>query len=70
MNGWPATKAGRVLRALIHLGWTIGQQRGSHRTLSRSGWPDYVFAFHDNEELGPRMLARIAKHTGLRPGDL
>jgi hypothetical protein len=29
-----------------------------------------VFAFHDNEELGPRMLARIAKHTGLRPEDL
>jgi hypothetical protein len=29
-----------------------------------------VFAFHDDEELGPRMLARIAKHTGLRPEDL
>ncbi len=70
MNGWPATRAGRVLRALIRLGWTIERQRGSHRTLSRPGWPDYVFAFHDDEELGPRMLARIAKHTGLRPGDL
>jgi predicted RNA binding protein YcfA (HicA-like mRNA interferase family) len=70
MNGWPATKAGRVLRAPIRLGWTIERQRGSHRTLSRSGWPDYVFAFHEDEELGPRMLARMAKHTGLRPGDL
>jgi hypothetical protein len=29
-----------------------------------------VFAFRDSEELGPRMLARIAKHTGLRPDDL
>jgi len=29
-----------------------------------------VFAFHDNEEIGPRMLARIAKHTGLTPSDL
>jgi hypothetical protein len=29
-----------------------------------------MFAFHDDEELGPRMLARIAKHTGLRPEDL
>jgi hypothetical protein len=28
------------------------------------------FAFHDNEEIGPRMLARIAKHTGLRPDDI
>jgi predicted RNA binding protein YcfA (HicA-like mRNA interferase family) len=70
MNGWPAVKAGRVLRALIRLGWTIERQRGSHRTLSRPAWPNYVFAFHDGEELGPRMLTRIAKHTGLRPGDL
>jgi hypothetical protein len=27
-------------------------------------------SFHDREELGPRMLARIAKVTGLRPDDL
>jgi predicted RNA binding protein YcfA (HicA-like mRNA interferase family) len=70
MNGWPATRAGRVLRALARIGWTIKRHRGSHRTLSRPGWPDYVFAFHDDEELGPRILARIAKHTGLRPNDL
>ena len=31
---------------------------------------DFVFAFHDGEELGPRMFARIAKHTGLSPEDL
>ena len=35
-----------------------------------SGWPDFVFAFHDREEIGPRMLARVAKLTGLRPEDL
>jgi hypothetical protein len=29
-----------------------------------------VFAFHDDEELGPKMLARIAKRTGLRAEDL
>jgi hypothetical protein len=29
-----------------------------------------IFAFHDGEEIGPRMLARIAKHTGLAPEDL
>jgi hypothetical protein len=29
-----------------------------------------VFAFHDDEEIGPRMLARMAKRTGLRPEDL
>ena len=70
MNGWPATRAGRVLRALLRIGWAVKRQVGSHRTLSRGGWPDYVFAFHDNEEIGPRMLARIARNTGLRRGDL
>jgi len=38
--------------------------------LSRPGWPNLIFAFHDREEIGPRMLARIAKHSGLRPEDL
>jgi len=54
----------------LRIGWTIKRQTGSHRTLGRDGWPDYVFAFRDGEEAGPRMLARIAKHTGLTPNDL
>ncbi|MEX1130177.1 MAG: type II toxin-antitoxin system HicA family toxin [Vicinamibacterales bacterium] len=70
MSNWPATKARRVLAALLRLGWNIKRQSGSHRTLSRVEWPDFVFAFHDDEEVGPRMLSRIAKHTGLTPDDL
>lgn len=70
MSHWPSTRARRVLAALLRIGWTIKRQSGSHRTLARSGWKDVVFAFHDDEEIGPRMLARIAKHTGLRPEDL
>jgi predicted RNA binding protein YcfA (HicA-like mRNA interferase family) len=42
----------------------------SHKVLSRPGFPDFVFAFHQGEEIGPRMLARISKHTGLSPEDL
>jgi hypothetical protein len=38
--------------------------------LTRTGWPDFVFAFHDREEIGPKMLARIARRTGLTPQDL
>jgi hypothetical protein len=38
--------------------------------LERTGYPDYVFAFHDSDEIGPKMLARVAKHTGLKPNDL
>ena len=70
MSGWRAVKARRVLAALLRIGWTIKRTSGSHRTLSRSAWPDYAFSFHDNEEIGPRMLARIAKKTGLKPEDL
>ena len=70
MNQWSSTRARRVLAALLRIGWIVKRQSGSHRTLSRPGWTDYVFAFHDNEEIGPRMLARIAKWTGLRPEDL
>jgi predicted RNA binding protein YcfA (HicA-like mRNA interferase family) len=70
MSQWPSTKARAVLSALNKLGWQTKRQSGSHKTLSRAGWPDFVFAFHDGEEIGPRMLARIAKHTGLTPKDL
>ena len=70
MTKWGSAKARRVLAALLRIGWALRRQTGSHRTLSREGWPDFVFAFHDDEEIGPRMLARIAKHTGLRPEDL
>jgi predicted RNA binding protein YcfA (HicA-like mRNA interferase family) len=54
----------------LRIGWSIKRQTGSHRILERAGLPDYVFAFHDGDEIGPRMLARIARHTGLRPEDL
>jgi predicted RNA binding protein YcfA (HicA-like mRNA interferase family) len=70
MSRFPATKAKRVLAALLKNGWTIKRQTGSHRTLSREGWQDVVFAFHDGEEIGPSMLSRIAKTTGLKPEDL
>jgi predicted RNA binding protein YcfA (HicA-like mRNA interferase family) len=70
VSGWPATKARGVLAALLRIGWRIKRQSGSHKTLARHGWPDLVFAFHDNEETGPRMLARIARRSGLRPEDL
>jgi predicted RNA binding protein YcfA (HicA-like mRNA interferase family) len=70
MSGWPSTKAKRVLAALLRIGWQVKRTTGSHKVLSRAGWADVVFAFHDNEEIGPKMLNRIAKSTGLRPEDL
>ena len=59
-----------MLAALLRIGWRIKRERSSHKVLAREGWPDYVFAFHDSVEIGPKMLARIAKDTGLKPEDL
>ena len=70
MSRFPAAKARRVLAALLRSGWSIKRQSGSHRTLAKDGYPDFVFAFHDDEELGAVMLARIAKRTGLASDDL
>ncbi|MDQ2855008.1 MAG: type II toxin-antitoxin system HicA family toxin [Acidobacteriota bacterium] len=70
MSRWSSVKAKRVLAALLRIGWNIKRESGSHKILSRLGWPDVVFAFHERAEIGPKMLARIAKHTGLEPKDL
>lgn len=70
MTQWPSTKARRVYAALLSVGWQLKRRSGSHRTLSRPGHPDIVFAFHDGDEIGPKMLARIAKHAGITPDDL
>jgi predicted RNA binding protein YcfA (HicA-like mRNA interferase family) len=70
VSTWPAAKARRVLAALSRIGWAVKRQPGSRRTLIRQDRADVVFAFHDDEELGPKMLARIGKRTGLRTEDL
>ena len=70
MSEWPSTKAKKILAALLRIGWEIKRTSGSHRTLIREGWANYTFAFHDNEEIGPVMLSKISKQTGLQPDDL
>jgi predicted RNA binding protein YcfA (HicA-like mRNA interferase family) len=70
MTRWASTSSRRVLAALERIGWRMKRQTGSHRVLYREGWPDYVFAFHDREEIGPHMLSRISRKTGLKPEDI
>jgi predicted RNA binding protein YcfA (HicA-like mRNA interferase family) len=70
MSNWPSAKAKKVLAALQSIGWRVKRQAGSHKTLCHAEYPDFVFAFHESEEIGPRMLSRIAKSTGLQPTDL
>lgn len=61
MSDWKSVKAKRLLAALERIGWRVKRQTGSHKILERSGWQDVVFAFHDGDEIGPKMLARVAK---------
>jgi predicted RNA binding protein YcfA (HicA-like mRNA interferase family) len=70
MSERTTVKARRLLAALLRIGWRVKRQTGSHKILERPDWPNVVFAFHDNEEIGPKMLARVAKVTGLKPEDL
>jgi predicted RNA binding protein YcfA (HicA-like mRNA interferase family) len=49
----------------------VSQSRSHIKLKHRDAeFPDYIWAFHDNIEIGPKMLARIAKHTGLKPNDI
>lgn len=70
MSEWPATNARKVLAALLRMGWVIHRQKGSHKTLVRSGWPKLCFAYHDSEEIGPKALSLLSKKSGLKPEDL
>jgi predicted RNA binding protein YcfA (HicA-like mRNA interferase family) len=67
---WRSAKARIVLKALLRIGWTVKRRTGSHRTLEKRGWPDYVFAYHDRVEIGPVILEKLGKRTGLKPEDL
>jgi len=62
--------AKRVLKALQRIGYSVKSQRGSHMQLVHPDCGEYTFAFHETDEIGPVMLARIGKKTGLKPEDL
>ena len=49
----------------------MAKKGGSHMQLRHREYPyEYTWAFHDGEEIGPVMLAKIAKKTGLKVSDL
>jgi len=70
LSQWRSTKAKLVMRALLRKGWRVVSQKGSHIKLFHPDHGNVMFGFHDNEEIGPRMMSRIAKRTGLTPDDL
>ncbi len=72
MSQWPASKARKVYRALLRIGWTEHHlvKGSSHQQMTHPNHEDFTWGFHDGEEIGPRMMARIGKRTGLTPEDL
>jgi predicted RNA binding protein YcfA (HicA-like mRNA interferase family) len=74
MGIWPSTSAKKVYRALLRIGWHEKpriSKSGSHLQLEHPSFPyEFTWAFHESDEIGPKMLARIAKRTGLKPEDL
>jgi predicted RNA binding protein YcfA (HicA-like mRNA interferase family) len=74
VSDWPSTKARKVYRALVRIGWSPkpgGRKGSSHIQLVHPKFAaPFTWAFHDDVEIGPIMLRRIAKHTGLKPEDL
>lgn len=70
MSQWKSAKAKRVLAALERIGWRVKRQTGSHKIMEHADWPGYVFAFHEGQEIGAKMMSRIAKKTGLKVEDL
>jgi predicted RNA binding protein YcfA (HicA-like mRNA interferase family) len=68
---WPSTKAKKVLSALARIGWipTPKKKGSSHIHLVHPTKGEYTWAFHDSEEIGPKMLSKIAKQTGLTRED-
>ena len=59
-----ALEPGRLLKALLRSGWTVKREKAGFKVLERSGHPDFVFAFEDNEELRVRILDWIIKQSG------
>lgn len=55
MSQWPASKARKVYKALLRLGWAEHHliKGSSHRQLRRPGFADFTRAFHDTDEIGP-----------------
>ena len=71
MSRWPSSKPKKVLKALLKIGFVFkSEKKGSHVQLQHPKLGPYTFAFHEGEEIGPKMLAKIAKKTGLTPEDL
>ncbi|MBI5488921.1 MAG: type II toxin-antitoxin system HicA family toxin [Deltaproteobacteria bacterium] len=66
----PELTARRLVRAIQRAGFVEVRRSGSHRVLRHPDGRWLVFAFHDSDRIGPKMLARVARRAGLTIEDL
>lgn len=61
----PELPARRILAALERAGFREARRRGSHRFLVHDDGRTLVFAVHDRERVGPKLLAKILRDARL-----
>ena len=61
----PEVSSRRVLTALQRAGFREARRRVSHRFLVHDGGSTLLFAVHDAERIGPKLLAKILKDAGI-----
>ena len=59
--GCPSSPARRVLAALLRAGFRETRRRGSHRFLVHPDGRVLLFAVHESERMGPKLLVKILK---------
>jgi predicted RNA binding protein YcfA (HicA-like mRNA interferase family) len=71
VSNWPSSKARRVFAAIEGIGWKVKTHKGSsHKQMIHDEWGEATWSFHEGEEIGPKMMARIGKQFHLKPSDL
>lgn len=62
-------RAREVYKILQKDGWIYKRQKGSHITLFKKGFGNYIFSFNMNEDIKSKMISKIEKKTGTKIGN-
>jgi predicted RNA binding protein YcfA (HicA-like mRNA interferase family) len=62
--------AGRVVRALVRLGWSLDRQSGSHAILTKPGRSPVTIPIHKGRTLKEGTARAILKQAGVSEEEL
>jgi predicted RNA binding protein YcfA (HicA-like mRNA interferase family) len=62
--------AGRVVRALVRLGWSLDRQSGSHAILTKPGRSPVTIPIHKGRTLKEGTARAILKQVGVSEEEL